>query len=146
MSESLRNNYFNLSDAEDTIKEVLDSDGEFEFYPRGTSMLPLIQEGRDTVTIIKPKGALKAGDIALYKRSNGKFVLHRVIKVLENEYLMCGDNQYVPEHGITDANVIAVVSKIRINGILYSADSCSIQESRLSHVYAFVSHPSSFSL
>lgn len=123
MQESLRTNSFELAEAEPVIREVLDSGGEFEFYPRGKSMLPLIKEGRDTVTITKPCGRLKRGDVALYKRSNGQFVLHRVIKVCTDEYLMCGDNQAIPESGITDSQIIAVVSKFKINGILYSKDS-----------------------
>ena len=123
MLESSQNNFFELSDAESAIREVLDSGGEFEFRPRGTSMLPLIKEGRDSVTIVKPCGRLKRGDVALYKRSNGKFVLHRVIKVLPEEYFMCGDNQAIPERGITDGQIIAVASKFRIDGILYAADA-----------------------
>jgi hypothetical protein len=123
MPESSQNNFFELSEAESAIREVLDSGGEFEFRPRGTSMLPLIKEGRDSVTIVKPRGRLKRGDVALYKRSNGKFVLHRVIRVLDTEYIMCGDNQVIPEQGITEEQIIAVVSKFRIDGILYTADS-----------------------
>jgi len=83
-------------------------------------MLPLIKQGRDTVTIVKPDGKLTRGDVALYKRANGQFVLHRVIKVFPDGYLMCGDNQAIPESGITDAQIIAVVSKFKINGVLYS--------------------------
>lgn len=41
---------FSLAEYADIIREVLDSGGEFTLFPRGTSMLPLIVEGRDSVT------------------------------------------------------------------------------------------------
>ena len=44
---------YSLSEYADIIREVLDSGGEFTLYPRGTSMLPLIVEGRDSVTLEK---------------------------------------------------------------------------------------------
>lgn len=37
---------FRLSDYDEIIREVLDSGGEFQLFPRGTSMLPLIREKR----------------------------------------------------------------------------------------------------
>ena len=123
MPESSPNNYFSHSDIEPMLREVLDSGGEFELAPHGTSMLPLIKEGRDTVTLVKPSGRLKLDDIALYKRKSGQFVLHRVVKVFQKEYDMCGDNQSVPERGVKDSQIIAVVSYLRLNGKLYRADS-----------------------
>ena len=40
-----------LSDHEELIREVLASGGEFRLYPRGTSMLPLIRQGIDSVAL-----------------------------------------------------------------------------------------------
>lgn len=63
----------------------------------GCSMLPMLHQYRDTVQLKPIEGKLKPGDIALYRRDNGKYVLHRVIKVTGEEYLFCGDNQAVLE-------------------------------------------------
>ena len=106
-----------------SLEEALMKEGFIITSFKGTSMNPLFLEGRDKVYIVKKTSKLKRGDVALYKRSNGQFVLHRVIKVCTDEYLMCGDNQAIPESGITDSQIIAVVSKFKINGILYSKDS-----------------------
>ena len=122
MRESLKNNKLTLSDVEPLMREVLDSGGEFELAPGGTSMLPLIKEGRDTVTLIKPQNRLKLDDVALYKRKNGQFVLHRVVKVYDGGYDMCGDNQSVPEIGIKDTQIIGLVSKLNLNGKEFSPD------------------------
>lgn len=102
---------FSLDEFDDTIRTVLDSGGEFRIYPQGTSMLPLLREGRDSVVLEKPSGRLKRGDIALYRRKNGSYILHRVIRA-ENDLSMCGDDQLSVENGIKQEQIIAVVSRI----------------------------------
>lgn len=59
----------------------------------GCSMLPMLRQYRDAVQLIPIEGKLKPGDIALYRRDSGRYVLHRVIKITGEEYLFCGDNQ-----------------------------------------------------
>ncbi len=103
-------NEFRLSDYDETIRIVLESGGEFRIYPKGTSMLPLIREGKDSVCLKKPNSGLKRGDIAFYLRDNGDYVLHRVIKAENGHYTMCGDNQFSPEEGIEDRHIIGVAA------------------------------------
>lgn len=107
---------FSLSEYDETIRLVLDSGGEFTIYPKGTSMLPLIVQQRDSVTLAKPSGELRRGDIAFYLRDNGQYVLHRVIKSENGRYTMCGDNQITPETGIENRHIIGVVRRITRNG------------------------------
>ena len=102
---------FSLSEYDETIREVLASGGVFRIYPRGTSMLPLLREGVDSVLLEKPDGALKRGDIAFYLRDNGGYVLHRVIKA-DNGYIMCGDNQLALEKGIEQRHIIGRVCAV----------------------------------
>ena len=60
---------------------------------------------------------MKIGDIPLYRRNDGAFVLHRVVGIKENgEYIMCGDNQFLLEFGITDKNIIGVARTLIIDG------------------------------
>lgn len=42
-------------------------------------MYPMLRNGEDVVVLKKPEGRLKYLDVALYRRSNGDFVLHRVV-------------------------------------------------------------------
>jgi len=94
------------------ILESLENNGEFVFYPKGISMLPTIVQLKDRVKLVKPD-CIKKYSIVLYRRENGKFVLHRVVKKPENGvYTMCGDNQCFSEYGIKSSQVIAVVSEI----------------------------------
>lgn len=87
--------------------ETLEAGREVTFSPRGTSMLPMLCEGRDRVTLSKPSGALKKYDIALYQRRDGRYVLHRVVCVGET-YTMIGDNQFIFEKGILEDQIIGV--------------------------------------
>ena len=99
--ESLSNPNVSLKDFWPIMKEVIESGGEFTFYPHGTSMLPLIRQGEDQVVLVEPKD-IKVGDIVFYRRNDGHFVLHRLVKITKGQYVMCGDNQYLLEYGITD--------------------------------------------
>ena len=105
--------FVDMKDIAAVIGEAIDRGQSVELSPRGKSMLPLLREGRDSVTL-SPKGdMLRKYDLPLYRRADGSYVLHRVVRVRENDYVMCGDNQYINECGITHSQIIAVVTKIR---------------------------------
>ncbi len=110
----MNNNDYVLADAIGAIEEVLDSGATFRIYPKGVSMLPLIVEGRDSVVLKKSKGIpAKKHDIAFYRRNDGHFVLHRVMRIeKDGTYTMCGDNQLVLERGIRSTQIIAYVSEV----------------------------------
>ena len=69
----------NLDDVMQIIAEKLDAGGTVTFNPRGTSMLPMLRDGDDTVVLSKPKGRLHLFDLPLYRRKDGSYVLHRVV-------------------------------------------------------------------
>lgn len=106
---------FRLSEYIGLITEVLDSGGEFTLFPRGTSMLPLIVQGRDSVTLIKTE-SLSLGDIAFYRRTDGSFVLHRIVGEKNGAYIMCGDHQLEREYGITRDMIIGKAIRITRGG------------------------------
>lgn len=59
----------------------------------GTSMTPFLYPG-DTVFLSLPEGPLKKGDIVLYVRPGGRYILHRIVKVKpDGSFLMMGDSQ-----------------------------------------------------
>lgn len=106
---------FRLADYAGTIREVMDSGGEFTIFPKGTSMLPLIVQGRDSVTLVKAE-EFRAGDIAFYQRENGQYVLHRIIGERDGTFTMCGDNQLAPEYGVKPEQIIAKAAYITRKG------------------------------
>ena len=76
----------------------------------GTSMLPLFVEGRDKVCIYKYNDLepIKRGDIILYKRQDGTNVLHRVMAVKKQDFVLCGDNHCKLEYGIKKHQILGV--------------------------------------
>lgn len=110
-----------LDDAMSLIREQLANGHEVTFSPRGTSMLPFIKEGRDTVTLVSPPSRLKKYDIPFYQRKNGQYVLHRVARVGDT-YTCIGDNQFTYEKGIEHEQIIGVCSSVVRNGKRIKAD------------------------
>ena len=111
----MNNPNVNLAEFWPIMKEVIDSDGEFTFYPHGISMMPLIRPGEDQVVLVKPTD-IKKGDAVFYLRDDGHFVLHRIVKIKNGEYTMCGDNQIYLEHGITDKHILAKMKALIRDG------------------------------
>ncbi len=81
----------------------------------GYSMLPMLRQYRDTVQLMPIDGMLRPGDIALYRRDNGRYILHRVIRLTEEGYLFCGDNQAELEP-VRQDQLIALVNGYTKNG------------------------------
>ena len=75
--------------------------------PTGGSMIPFITGDRDTVEIKDVNPVLKRGDIVLYRRDNGSYVLHRIYKVCGDEYYMLGDSQNFVEGPIKREQIVA---------------------------------------
>ena len=76
-----------LAALESVIREELAGGGSAVINIRGVSMLPLMKEGDCNVRIVPPVFPLKKYEIPFYKRADGQFVLHRVIRVKKNGYL-----------------------------------------------------------
>ena len=75
----------------------------------GDSMLPMLDEKKDSVRIVPAVGVLRKYDLPLYRRPGGQLVLHRIIEVKKKHYIICGDNrrelEKVPHHwviGVTE--------------------------------------------
>lgn len=105
-----------LSQALPLIEEILEENGEVTFTPAGNSMLPLLRNRKDTIVIKKTDGKLKKYDVPLYRRADGSFVLHRVVDINSDGYIMCGDNQTEKEYFVKDEQIIAVMSSFYRRG------------------------------
>lgn len=97
------------------FEDIIAEQGLLIYTNVGDSMYPLIQP-RDLLVIQKPEKPLKRYDIPLYKRDNGQYVLHRILRVRKNDYVICGDNRSGAEYGITDRHIIGVLTAIIRNG------------------------------
>lgn len=91
------------------IEDVLREEGMLVCTTAGTSMYPMLRNRRDTI-IVKPyEGRLKKYDVPLYKCGT-RYILHRVIQVKSDSYVICGDNCEQKEDGITDEQILGVLT------------------------------------
>ncbi|MBQ7365244.1 MAG: S24/S26 family peptidase [Clostridia bacterium] len=91
----------------EAYEEVVKRNGTLVFTPGGTSMQPLLRHHENPVVLVPVEGRLKKGDVPFYKRENGQYVLHRILKVRKDSYDCCGDNQTELEKGVTDSMIFA---------------------------------------
>ncbi len=77
----------------------------------GVSMMPLLRQGKDMFTV-RRKGPERCekGDVVLYRRPPDQYVLHRVVEVRPTSYVILGDNCVYKEYGITDEDIIGVLT------------------------------------
>ena len=94
------------------LRETFDRGQELTFTPSGRSMMPMLDGKDDKVTLSPKPERLKKYDCAFYLRPRTRQpVLHRMIGFTKNGgYIFSGDNQYVKEYGIADADILAVVT------------------------------------
>lgn len=66
----------------------------------GSSMAPFLVHKRDTVWVAAPARELKIGDIVLYQRDSGAYILHRICAAKNGVYTLIGDAHTLREPGI----------------------------------------------
>ena len=116
----------------EVISLQLQNGGRSTLVVTGVSMKPMLTENRDTVLLAPIASEPKPGDIFLYRRANGKFVLHRLIRITEECYLFCGDNQCVLEK-VTREQLLAMVVAFTRKG-----KGCSVDKA-MYRLYVFMS-------
>lgn len=106
-----------MSEEKSTYEQELKRHGKLIYPNVGMSMMPLLRQHRDLMIISpRPEGRLKKYDAVLYKRGN-RYILHRILKVRERDYVICGDHNWRREYGITDEKIIGVMTAFVRDGV-----------------------------
>lgn len=101
-----------LADFYPLIQETLANGGTFSLTITGSSMYPFIVGQRDKVTLSPIKRALKKNDLPLYRRDDGRFILHRIVRVeKDGTYTCCGDHQTCLEKGLRRDQMIGIATE-----------------------------------
>ncbi len=111
-----------LRDEVDRIRHIFASGQGIHLAIKGTSMLPLLREGLDSVYLIAAQ-QVRRGDIILFIRLSGDVVLHRAIKVDSQGATCCGDHQLMLESDITNDRILGKVMTISRNGRMISVSN-----------------------
>lgn len=85
--------------------------GSLTYRIKGVSMQPMLRQGRDLFTVTaKGTQRCRKYDVVLYRRPPEQYVLHRIIQVRENDYVILGDNCVNKEYGIRDEDILGVMT------------------------------------
>ena len=97
----------------DSVISRIENDETVTMVGGGTSMAPFIESQTDKIVLSKiPVGKkIRVGEIYLYRRSNGRYAVHRVYSVNGNTLSMCGDSQITLEK-IRKDDLIAIVTQV----------------------------------
>lgn len=100
-------------------RELLKTTEALPLQVTGRSMTPFLITGRDSVMLTALRQSPRRGDIILYRRENGSYVLHRVFaRHRDGSYTMIGDGQQQLERGIAREQMFARVCSARRKGRL----------------------------
>ena len=82
----------------ENIETHLREQGFYVSTTVGMSMWPMLKNRRDRIVVRSVEGVtLRKWDLPLYRRPDGKYVLHRILRVEKDHYIIRGDNTYVKE-------------------------------------------------
>ena len=99
------------------IEQCLQELGYAVVPVRGTSMWPLLKEGKTRVQVeVKEGKQVRKGDIVLYRRKDGTLVLHRIMKVEEDGFRVCGDHQWKLDEKVQEEQILAMAQGFFKNG------------------------------
>ena len=84
---------------------------EVTLRPLGSSMLPFIRGGRDSVRL-KKMPSVAVGDMLLVRLEGPRYVLHRLIQKDGDRLTLMGDGNLTGTESCTEADVLGTVTAI----------------------------------
>lgn len=91
------------------IEESIRAGKKVKLTVTGDSMYPLFKSRMDTVVLDIPD-RLGKYDIVFYKRDNGRYILHRILKEKNGAFVIAGDNETVKEYPVRKDQIIGKVT------------------------------------
>lgn len=93
--------------------ELLKSGAELPLTVSGSSMIPFLAPGRDSVVLRGIDRELRRGDIVFYRRKDGRYILHRLYSVDGDKLWFVGDAQDEIEGPLSRDCAFAYVAEAR---------------------------------
>lgn len=107
-----------------TATEELRENGVYVSNTIGYSMRPMLSHHRDVVTIAAPDREPRRYDVILYRGCGDSFILHRIVAVKDDYYVVRGDNTFVDEH-VPRSEVVGILVAFNRAGKRHSIDDFS---------------------
>lgn len=100
-----------------SYEQELQQRGVLIYTTKGRSMRPFLRSGADLFQVVRKTGdRCRKYDAVLYRRDNGQYVLHRVVKVCHDSYTLCGDNTWQMESGIREDQILGILTAVIRSG------------------------------
>lgn len=107
------------------LETQLQLGGRANLVVTGDSMYPTLRHRKDMVELVPPPDKLKRGDLILYRRESGQYILHRIISRPKGDGFFCsGDNQWERE-SVSQPQVMALVDRFTRKGKTYRINDLS---------------------
>ena len=103
------------------VEDELGKYGAYAVNTTGVSMRPLFITSRDVAVLKSLDRELKKYDVVLYTGASHKYILHRVIGVREDEFVIRGDNTFAKEY-VKKERILAYLVSFNRKGKHYSTD------------------------
>ncbi len=101
------------------IEDLIAAGTDVTLTVTGNSMCPLWHHLKNSVVLTGcDPYALKKGDVPLYRRADGRYILHRIVRVHKDTFDLAGDAQTEVERGLEKHRIIAVVKAFHRGGKL----------------------------
>lgn len=100
-----------MNEEKTTIEEQLKAGNTVVSFTKGTSMQPLLYEGKTYVVIAPITGELSVGDLPLWRRGDGKYVLHRLVKI-EGDFCYTRGDNCIGTEKVPREDMLGVVTEI----------------------------------
>jgi signal peptidase I len=98
------------------MEAVLEKNVPFRFTASGSSMTPFIRDG-DILTISPVSLRLRRGDVVPFVNpSSNQLMVHRILDVSREGYLIKGDNNSIPDGRIPASRIIGQVVRVEQGG------------------------------
>jgi signal peptidase I len=105
------------SDLAEILRAILNKGSSARFKAKGFSMSPLVRNG-DIITVSPfAPATLRSGDIAAFTvEASGRLVVHRIVGIQAESFLMKGDNLAYFDGLIPGSQVLGQITRIERDG------------------------------
>ena len=104
------------------VEKLLSEGKAIRFPISGWSMYPFLSDG-DIVTIEPIQDRkLHINDVIVYRRTDGPLIIHRIMKITNDGFWFCGDNQSSLEGPLQRKQLLGIMTSFSHNGMETSSD------------------------
>ncbi len=124
---------YTMSELFPIIEELINIDKQVVITARGNSMRPILRDRIDKLILSKPCDNVQEGDVLLYEKPDGVFVLHRVVSANDDgTFTFMGDCQNNKDVGVTPDMI-----KAKLVGFFRGAKEISTDNPRYKKFVSF---------